>query len=105
MAFHGFDLRVQRRQVQFLDQLPNQSRLVVGGNQIVNPLRVGIDLRAVGRLHPRRRCRYLRASILRFHDSFAEVRCQGASVPRKRPNMFDYGERSKTIFFNHPPRQ
>ena len=52
MAFHGFDLRVKRRQVQSLDQLPNQSRRVVMGNQIVNPFRVGIDLRAVGRLHP-----------------------------------------------------
>jgi hypothetical protein len=68
MAFHGFDLRVQRRQVQFLNQLPNRARWVVGGNQIVNPFRIGIDLRAVWRLHPRRLGRCLRASILLFHD-------------------------------------
>ena len=74
MAFHGFDLRVKRRQVQSLDQLPNQSRRVVMGNQIVNPFRVGIDLRAVGHLHPGYRRRFLRASILPFHDCSPRLR-------------------------------
>jgi hypothetical protein len=49
MAFDGFDLILQWRQFQILDQFPNQPRFVAGRDQIVDHFPVGVDLRAVRR--------------------------------------------------------